>query len=205
VIVGRARTVAIVGFISSFICVVVLHVVRTDLPPASHRLSEYASGSFGWLMTGAFVSLGCGLVAIAITFAAGGRRLEFAVAFLAAAATFASGVFETGASDADELIHSRASAAAVVAIVCLALIDTRWMTRSRLPSRGSRMTSGLALVALGLAAISPLLHHTRWTGLSQRLLWVALLCWLIGVSCHSGERRGRLPVPAGDRPARRGP
>jgi hypothetical protein len=47
----------------------------------------------------------------------------------------------------------------------------------------SPMTSSLALAASALAAIAPVLHDTQWTGLSQRLLWAALLIWLLRVAC----------------------
>ena len=38
-----------------------------------------------------------------------------------------------------------------------------------------------AVVAAVLATASPWLHRSSWTGLSQRALWVALLCWLFAV------------------------
>ena len=39
-----------------------------------------------------------------------------------------------------------------------------------------------AAVAAVLAVASPWLHRSSWTGLSQRALWVALLCWLFAVA-----------------------
>lgn len=37
--------------------VLALHVLRPDLEPASHRLSEYAIGPWGWLTTSVFAAL----------------------------------------------------------------------------------------------------------------------------------------------------
>jgi hypothetical protein len=37
----------------------------------------------------------------------------------------------------------------------------------------------LALLGAILGALSPFLHHSSWTGVSQRLLWLTLLAWLI--------------------------
>ena len=33
--------------------------------------------------------------------------------------------------------------------------------------------------AAALAVMSPVRHHTRWTGLNQRLLWIVLITWLL--------------------------
>jgi hypothetical protein len=158
-----------------------LHIVRSDLPPAAHRLSEYANGPYGWLMTMSFIALGCGLMAMTVIFGVGRRRDIVAraipaAAFLAGVATIASGIFKTGASGDSEVLHSRASAVAVVAVVALALMHSRPLNRHQ---GHDLIGASLALVALGLVLMSPLLHHTRWTGLSQRLLWIVLLTWLL--------------------------
>jgi hypothetical protein len=52
----------------------------------------------------------------------------------------------------------------------------RWGRRPR-PALG--VAGVLAWSALGLGAVSPILHDTAWTGLSQRLLWLTLLAWLL--------------------------
>ena len=110
----------------SLACVTILHTVRSDLSPLSHRLSEYAEGPYGWMMTAAFITLGCGVMALGIARWAERRRdksawVILATAMLAAVAMILSGVFKTGASDFSEAIHSLASAIAVIAVVVLAL------------------------------------------------------------------------------------
>ena len=45
--------------------VVALHVLRPELAPVSHRLSEYAIGRYGGLMTAAFVCVGASLLTLA--------------------------------------------------------------------------------------------------------------------------------------------
>ena len=57
---SSSRTLAIVavGGATAFIALLaLLHVLRTDLPPTWHVISEYANGSHGWLMTLAFAAL----------------------------------------------------------------------------------------------------------------------------------------------------
>lgn len=60
----RAGTVALslgIGFVG---LVAVLHVVRSDLVPRAHVLSEYALGSAGWIMALAFFALAGSFVAL---------------------------------------------------------------------------------------------------------------------------------------------
>jgi len=168
----------------SITCVAILHIVRAELNPVSHRLSEYANGPYGWMMTAAFITLGGGVMALGLTVWAGRgqdkhRWIILATALLAAVGTLLSGMFKTGDSDFSELVHSRASAVAVVAMVALALTSSVPFERRAVHPQRDPVGAGLALTAAVLTLISPALHHTRWTGLSQRLLWVALLTWLL--------------------------
>jgi hypothetical protein len=41
-----------------------LHVVRADLEPSWHMISEYAVGPFGWMMSAAFLSLASSMLAL---------------------------------------------------------------------------------------------------------------------------------------------
>lgn len=179
----RARIVTIVGLLCSGACVAVLHVVRVDVPPFSHRLSEYAIGPYGWMMTMAFVALGCGLAALGPALLAerprGTTWIVPATAFVAGAGMILSGVFRTGVSLSSETIHSRASIAATIALVGLALAHSIPASRRWSVVTVDRVGTGLALVAAALAGIAPVLHDTRWTGLGQRLLWIVLLVWLL--------------------------
>lgn len=180
----RTRIVTISGVLCSIICVAILHGVRTDLAFLSDRLSEYANGPFGWLMATAFATLACGIAALGIGLWAGSDRdrtawIIFSAALLASAGTMLSGVFRTGASDISETIHSRASAVAVVSIVVLALVHSAPFARDKSGDTSDPVGASIALTAAALVVISPVLHHTPWTGLSQRLLWIAMTIWLL--------------------------
>jgi len=181
---NRTRIVTISGVLCSIICVAVLHLVRTDLSPLSTRLSEYANGPFGWLMATAFVTLACGIAALGFGLWNGKGRdrrawIILSASGLAAAGTMLSGMFRTGASDISETIHSRASAVAVMSIVALALVHSAPFARDKSGAVSDPVGAGIALAAAVLVVISPVLHHTRWTGLSQRLLWIAVTIWLL--------------------------
>jgi Protein of unknown function (DUF998) len=193
VIRGRARLVAIAGLLSSVICVAILHVVRTDLPPVSHRLSEYANGPFGWMMTVAFAALGCGLLALGVALWEGSgrvssRRFASATAIVSGMGMIVSGAFNTGVDRASEVVHSRASATATVSLVVLAVAYSWPLARNR-PSAGlDPLAVGLALIAGAFALASPVLHGTRWTGLSQRLLWFSLVAWSLRAAWQRSAR-----------------
>ena len=118
------RTLAATGIVVSAACVTLLHLLRTDLPPLAHRLSEYATGPYGWLMTLAFVALAAGLAGFAVFLWATNEKFGASMALIAAVATVVSAAFPTNVSKASEAIHSPASTAAVLALLALAVIHT---------------------------------------------------------------------------------
>lgn len=178
------RTLAATGIVVSAACVTLLHLLRTDLPPLAHRLSEYATGPYGWLMTLAFVALAAGLAGFAVFLWATNEKIGASIALIAAVATVVSAAFPTNVSKASEAIHSPASTAAVLALLALAVIHTLGTGVGRAEPAALALTSAVLL----LAALGPLLHDTRWSGLGQRLLWMALLAWLL-VALSTGTRR----------------
>lgn len=60
-------TLAIGCFVVVLGAIVSLHLLRPDFNPVTHRLSEYAIGPFGYLMTAAFLFACLGLLALAHT------------------------------------------------------------------------------------------------------------------------------------------
>lgn len=180
----RPRVFALVGLLSSIVLVAILHLVRDDLDPVARRLSEYAVGPYGWLMTTAFLGLGCGLLALAVSLRATASsdpvgRVTSLLGFAAGAGMIVSGAFPTGVSSISEAIHSRASGLATAAVIAIALAYSLPRMRRRTSTGQDVMAAGLALCAALLGAISPILHETPWTGLSQRLLWATVTLWLL--------------------------
>ncbi len=172
-----------------------LHLLRPDLPPASHRLSEYAIGPHGWMMTTAFVALGCALAALGLALLAERPRgitwIIPATTLAAGVGMIVSGVYETGDLPASDSIHSLASISATVAIVVIALVHSMPVARRWSDVPLGRVGIGLALTAAGLAVIAPALHDTRWTGLGQRLLWIVLIAWLLRALWLQPSQEGR--------------
>jgi hypothetical membrane protein len=182
----RLRGVTLVGSLCSILSVAILHIVRNDLNPVTQRLSEYAVGPYGWLMTTAFLSLGCVLLAIAVLLgaAAGSNQIRRAITLLglvAGAGIIVSGAFPTGVSSISEVVHSRASGIATAAAIAIALVYSLPRMRQATASTRDLVGAALALSAAFLGAISPTLHESQWTGLSQRVLWATVMVWLLWV------------------------
>lgn len=177
--------------------VVALHGLRTDLGPVGARLSEYANGEFGWLMTVAFVALGLGMVALSLGLrseSGSGRSAWLIPAAIAAAGVcmIVAGVYPTdprGAETTAEVVHSRASGLASLLLLGAVYGSAVLRGPGRLrPERGP--AGALAVVSVALGAVSPILHDTRWSGLGQRLLWATLMVWLL----RTAWRLGRHPT-----------
>ena len=64
---SRLRIASAVGLVSFFGAVLVLEGIRANLNPGDHTISDYSLGSFGWLIRVAFVTLGFGVLATALS------------------------------------------------------------------------------------------------------------------------------------------
>jgi hypothetical protein len=150
------------------------------------RVSEYANGSYGPVMTAVFFALGSGVVAlgVAVFVAEGPTRWSRLVALVVVAAgggLFVAGLYPTDPASAPtttETVHSLSSISASVALISAAVVWSvlRWGRQPR-PALGT--PGALACLAVIIGVLSIGLHDTVWTGLSQRLLWLTLLAWLL--------------------------
>lgn len=187
---GALRIVSIVLLATALTGVVAMHVLRPDLSPVGDRISEYAIGPYGYVMTTAFVTIGAGLFALVWPLMVVGGRWSRAVPLAIGAAgvgMVVSAIYRTdpvrSGSTADT-IHSQASALATMALIAAALA---WSVLRR-----PRWRPGvaLALTAAAFGAVSPLVHRSAWTGASQRMLWLVLLVWLV-VTAWATHRQAR--------------
>lgn len=190
------RAVSMALLIAGFACVVVLHVVRRDLDPADHRLSEYAIGRFGSVMTVAFISIGLGLLTLGWALSrtgtpSGWSRPVPAAVGVAGAGMVVSGLYRTDpnrSGAAADSIHSVASAVATLTLIAAAVA---WSVVRHGTLRAPRpdLSTGLAGAAVVLGALSPFLHRSALTGVSQRLLWLSLLAWSAVTVWQTGPRQ----------------
>jgi hypothetical protein len=197
---SRAATAA---FLASAVMIAVLHVLRSDLDPVRRRLSEYAVGQFGWLMTAAFVVFGVGLCALGRGVRATGAtapsmRVLHALLAVAGVGMILSGIFETqigpGSVAWREVIHSQASASAFMALIAAALLSAT-VARDAMAWGASRAAAdAVTALATVSAVISPLTHDGPWAGLVQRLSYAAVLCWLLLAARATARETARATV-----------
>jgi hypothetical membrane protein len=185
---AATRTVTLALLFVSGGCLVALHMVRGDLDPIARRLSEYATGPYSFVMAAVFYATGLALLTLSAQVAGAGSagviRLAAALIALAGAGLVLSGVFRTGTdSMLVEIVHSRASGTSVIALTAAAALTSihpafdglrRWDTAARL----------LTAVVVVAVVVSPILHATRWAGLSQRVVWFSLAAWLLMTAWH---------------------
>ncbi|MCA1669551.1 MAG: DUF998 domain-containing protein [Thermomicrobia bacterium] len=164
-----------------------LHLLRRDLSPATHYISEYAVGRFGLLMSSALVILGIGTVALALVIRATMAeawlvRIGTAVLFLSGLGTILTGLFRTDIdgqpSTIAGAIHGRAAFIAILfeAISVLILTaaffrDSRW-----------RWYRPVSLVFSLVVVISGALLPVLPRGTGERLLVYTLVLWLFATA-----------------------
>jgi hypothetical protein len=181
------RVASIVLLIVGVACIAALHLLRPDLPPGGHRLSEYAIGPYGLLMTVAFTCIGVAMLALGWALASTGERRGRIVGGILVAAgvgMIIAGIWHTDprrSGVAADTIHSTSSALATMALIGAAVIWSVVRVRDPDGTRRARtdLAAVLAVAACVLGALSPPLHRSSLTGLSQRLLWLTLLAWLL--------------------------
>jgi hypothetical protein len=186
------------AFVASTTAVVLLHVLRPDLDPVRRRLSEYAVGRFGGLMTAAFVLFGCGLCALSRAVRPADATTPTLQALqvllgIAGVGMILSGIFETQIGSPvtawREIVHSQASALAFVALVAAAVL-TATAARGAMAWGPWRVAAdAITVVATLSAAISPITHDGPWAGLVQRVSYLAVLCWLLVVTAATARTR----------------
>ncbi len=161
-----------------------LHLLRRDLAPATHYISEYAVGRFGLLMSSALVVLGIGTLALSLVVRATMDetwlvRIGTVVLFLSGLSTILIGLFRTDIdgqpSTIAGAIHGRAAFIAILFEAVSVLIltaaffrDNRW--RSYRP-----VSLAFAIVIVISGALLPVLPR----GTGERLLVYTLVLWLL--------------------------
>lgn len=195
---GRAApwsAIATTALLTAATAVLALHAVRPDLDPVPRRISEYAVGRHGWLMTSAFLGFATGLWAlgrgVAPLAAAHPRVRPVRVLLPVAALGMAlAGVFETDVTTPDaprELVHSVASSMAYTSLVATA-VWTATVARGAVEWRVRRPIVDVVTVLVVLGAIaSPVTHDGPYNGLTQRLSYLAVLVWLL-LLAHAAAR-----------------
>ena len=185
-------TAAIAFFLYSILVLLALHVLRPEYSPASHYISEYAVGRFGWLMTTWFLAIGIGCLMLALGLKSVGlaSRLGQAGILVLAILSFASLIAAgfpmdppggpptlVGRIHALNFLVSISSVLFTQILLTLGFgIDPRWRSYQRL---------SIVLTALLLLAYAAQFYTASngvYEGVANRFYGVVWLAWLLATS-----------------------
>ena len=183
--------ITILGTIFWLLIVVLLHFLRTDEDPINHQISNYATGSYGYLMSTAFIIWGIGIVALAagLFLAVTPRpRVGSVLVLIAGVALIIAGVFTGDVVTKDTprptttpgAIHDLSSVVFFLFLIAAMFVmarrfrrDARWRQVQR-PSFWLGVASALSLIVFVFGPI-PL----SIDGLGQRIFAFWLLSWVL--------------------------
>lgn len=169
-------------------CILLLHVLKPELNPISSTTSEYANGSFGWIMTLAFLAMSIATASIIVALARGApssRAVKIGQVILAVwvVSPVVAAIFPIDPMGAEVSTAGRVHSAnggigffcATVGTVSVALALSRaqgWADR-----KGAlRVLAGLIAVGWIAGAIT-IPSGSPIAGLVQRVLLVFLVSW----------------------------
>lgn len=211
-----AAVLAVAGATLSLLLLALLHVIRRDLNPEWHVLSEYAVGHYGWVMALYFFSVAGSCAALLVALV--GYRINSAGAriglvFLSGAAV---GLTMAGLFPMDPItvspdkatfsgtMHEVAGAIGVPCEVAAALVlsfvlrrSTLW-TRVRVPMFTAAHLTWIFTVLLFVSLAFLMQRHAfegPWMiGLANRLFMVAFACWIAIAAWPMLRAKGALNV-----------
>lgn len=191
---------AAVGFLG--LALIAMHAIQPNLDPATHYVSEYAHGQFGWLVMVAYVAAGAGVLGIAWaagTTLSGTRSVALAICLgLVGVGLIVSGVTRIDlpaangsvASTASGMAHELAGYVLFLGLLPGALLlaaafrrDPR-LSQAALPAW---IFAGSIVITFVVAVMSLSLDLI---GVGQRIFLTTWLAWLIfvGFKLSSAER-----------------
>jgi hypothetical membrane protein len=208
-------TFTVIGILYFFAAVTAEELLRPLYDPIQRTISELAVGPFGFLQTSAFVVLGLSLLALQHALTRHLRhtvfsRVALVLLALCGVATFVAAAFPTNlkgavvtvAGEIHELVASFGYAGLIVAIILLTLHfrrDERWRSFFA-PS------SSLAVLGVGTSIFMGATSNTDLSGLSQRVMVIPLLLWVVLTALRllSLPRQPREPLPLAEGPVGNG-
>jgi hypothetical protein len=185
-------TAAIACLAYAALALLLMHLLRPDLAPASHMISEYAVGPFGWVMQSVFVGLSLGCAGLLFGLAFNGpvsiaARLGLLLLSVASVGLVVSAFYPMDLPgspatrvgemhDLSFMVNVGSIALAIVLFTMSFGSDLRW--------RSFRRTSIVlfSLIALAFVFQFLTLHKGAPYGLANRFFVAVVLAWLIAAS-----------------------
>ena len=203
----RAARLSMAATLLFLVLLLALHIIEPQFAPSWRMVSEYATGSYGWVMTLAFLCMACACVTLFIAMRpqivtrAGKIGLGFLVATavgLAMAAAFPMDPITASpsAGTLHGMLHGIASIIGLPSLPIAALLTARslvrnpaWETAKRSLIVAAHCTwISLVVMVLLLAIQLPLaggFGPTVWVGWANRLVMVVYSGWLLTAAWYA--------------------
>ena len=185
----QTASLTIAGATVALGALAILHLVRPDVEPSSHMISEYAIGSHGYLMTLSFAAFAISSVSLFFALLRSARgvlgRVGHGFLLLAATGLAIGAAFATDPSTTNQEAMSYSGKmhgvgfmigvpSQLLAALCLSLALRRRPAWAAVPL----LTIALVVWA-ALAIMVPLLVQQRFFGIPNRVFMVTYGVWLI--------------------------
>lgn len=203
------RFVGAAGLSGFVLAILVLHGVRPNLDPAQHTISEYALGSYGWLMRVAFFALGVGTLATVVSLRAILEPSLWCRVGLVVLAGMALGLFLDGVYNTDHLrvpatfdgtIHGVGTWILALTLPGAALILGSYLARTSTWRLKARALQALGAAQLGAIVVFEMSPDT-YRGTAERLVTVLAVATLALLQSLSAPPMGRQVAPEIDQTA----
>jgi hypothetical protein len=185
----RSARVAIGAACVALLALLLLHVLRPELAPASHMISEYTIGPYGVVMGVSFGAFALGSLALLMALVGSARgwlgRLGLVCLFLTAVGLALGGAFPMDPTTADQSRMSFSGKMHGVGFMVgvpgelLAVLFISLALRREAPWSGARLLPWAAAVWLSVVIMVPLLMHMSYFGIPNRTFMVAYGIWVI--------------------------
>ncbi|EPX62635.1 hypothetical protein D187_008823 [Cystobacter fuscus DSM 2262] len=191
----------------ALLSLLVLHVLRPDLVPTSHMISEYAIGPYGAVMGVSFGAFALGSLALLVALVGQARgwsgRMGLVFLFLTAVGLALGGAFPMDPTTADQTQMSFSGRMHGVGFMIgvpselLAVLFVSLALRRQAPWSGARLPMWAAAVWLSLVVMVPLLMQMRYFGIPNRTFMVAYGIWIM-LAARPLMRTHPVPTRPGD-------
>jgi hypothetical membrane protein len=187
------RTIVLLCAAYYILAGIALHFLEPEYDPRFQFMSDYAWGTYGWLMTTTFFVLGLGVLTVAagvrdVHLSSRSARLGFGLLVIGAVFVCLAGIFRGFP------LHDIASAVAIPSLV-LAAILLSWSFRRA--AGWEAIYPAAFVISIGMfGAVASMFVDIGMPGLQQRAFLLLLLSWLcIVVNALVGVTANRSPPP----------
>jgi len=184
-------TTAIACFTYAVLALLLLHILRPDYAPAHHFISDYAVGSYGWVMTTWFLAMSCGCLMLLLGLVRSGPNLVAArigalLLGVASIGSVVSAIFPTDVRLPEtttgeiHFVSFLVNIGSIVLAIVLLSVSFGSQPRWRPYRRTALILAALVVLAVVLQFLT--LHKGAPYGLANRFAVTMLLAWLLATS-----------------------